>query len=84
VRFGFLVADGHLVEGALGGAVWSGLVIGSVQYVIDGMVVCALHDGTVICALNEALCLFFILLLEVDCVDKLGTVEVRAVAGDII
>jgi hypothetical protein len=60
------------VLAALGEAVWSELVVGLVECAIDGMVVCALDD---------ALFLFF---LEVDFVDMLGTVEVSAVAGDMI
>ena len=74
-------------------AVCSGLVLGSVECAMDGMVVCALDDGTVIfalddgivvCALDHALVLFFFLLLEVDFVDMFGTVEVSAVAGDTV
>jgi len=81
------------VPAALGEAVWSGLVVGLVECAIDGtvvcalndgMVVCALNDGTVICALDDVLFLFFFLLLEVDFEDMLGTVEVSAVAGDMI
>jgi hypothetical protein len=85
-RVGFRdsVADGRSVLAAFGEAVWSGHVVGSVECAIDGMVVCALDDGTVICALNDALCLFFFLLLEVDFVGMLGTVEVSAVAGDMM
>ena len=76
---------------ALGEAVWSELVVGSVECAIDGTVVCALDDGTVICALDDgtvicalddALSLF--LVFEVDFVDTLGTAEVSAVAGDMI
>jgi len=84
VGFGFLVADGHSVLAALGESVWSGLVVGSVQCTIDGMGVCAVDDGTVICALDDVLSLFFFLFLEVDFIDMLGTVEVSAVAGDMI
>jgi len=84
VGFGFLVADGHSVLAALEDAVWSGLVVGSVKCAIDGMVVCELDDGMVICAVDDAPFLFFFLLLEVDFVDMLGTVEVSAVAGDMI
>jgi len=78
------------VLAALGEAVWSELVVGLVECAIDGTVVCALddgtvvcvlHDGTVMCALDEAHLLFF---LKVDFVDMLGTVEVSAVAGDMI
>jgi len=108
------------VRAALGEAMWSGVVVGSVECTIDGtvvcaldndtvvcalgdsMVICALHDGTVICAiddgtvicamddgtvicaLDDALFLFFFLLYEVDFVKVLGTVEVSAVAGDMI
>jgi len=61
------------VLAALGEAVWSGLVQGPVECAIDGMVVCTLDD---------ALFLFFS--LEVDLVDMLGTVQVSAVAGDMI
>jgi len=84
VGFGFLVADGHLVLAALGEAVRSGLVVGSVESAIDGMVVCAHNDGMVIYVLDDALLHFFFLLLEVDFVDMLGTVEVSAVVGDMI
>jgi len=59
------------VLAALGEAVWSGLVVGSAECAIDGTV----------CALDDALFLFFVLLLEVDFVGMLGTVEVSAVAG---
>jgi len=45
-------------------------------------VVCALDDGMVMCAHNDGLFLFFF--LEVDLVDMLGTIEVSAVAGDMI
>jgi hypothetical protein len=81
------------VLAALGEAVWRELVVGSVECAIDGTVVCAFDDGTVICALNDgmvvcalddAFFLFFFLHLEVDFVDMLGTVEVSAVAGDMI
>jgi len=84
VGFGFLVADAHSVLATLGDEVWSGLVVRSVECAIDSMVVCALDNGRVICALDGALFLFFFLLLEVDFVDMLGTVEVSAVAGDMI
>jgi len=47
----------------------------------DGMVY-ALDDGTVVGALDHALFLFFFLLLEVDFVGMLGTVEVSSVVGD--
>ena len=50
----------------------------------DGPVICALDDGTVVCALDGALFLFFFLLLKVDFVEMIGTVEVSAVAGDMI
>jgi hypothetical protein len=46
-----------VVLAALGAAVWSGLIVGSVEQVIDGMVRCVLDD---------ALSLFLELLLEVD------------------
>jgi hypothetical protein len=84
VGFGFLVSDGHLVLAAHGEAVWSRLVVGSVESVIDGMVLCALDDCSVICALDDAVFLFFFLFLEVHFVDMLCTVEVSAVAGDMI
>jgi len=71
------------VLAAHGEAVWSGLGVGSVECAIDGMVR-ALDDRTVVCALDDALFLFFFLLLEVAFVDMLGTVEVSAVAGDMI
>jgi hypothetical protein len=54
--------------------VWSGLVVGSVEYTIDGMV----------CALDDALFDFFFLHLKVDFVDMLGKGEVSAVPGDMI
>jgi len=50
----------------------------------DGTAVCALDYGTVVCALDDALVFFLFLLLDVDFVDMLGTVEVSAVAGDMI
>jgi len=77
VGFGNSVVDGHrfMVLAALGEAVWSGLVVGSVE--------CAI-DGTVVCVLDDALFLFFFLLLEVDFIDMLGTVDVSAVVGDMI
>ena len=93
VGFGDSVADDRSLLAALGEAVWSGFVVGSVECAIDGMVVCALDDGTVICALddgtvicalNDALFLFFFLLLEVDFIGMLGTVEVSAVVGDMM
>jgi hypothetical protein len=93
VGFGDSVADGPSVLATLGEAVWSGLVVGSVECAIDGMVVhalndgtviCALNDGTVICALDDALFLFFFLLHEVDFLGMLGTVDVSAVAGDMM
>jgi hypothetical protein len=62
------------VLAALGEEVWNGLVVGLVEWAIDGTV----------CALNAALFLFFFLLLEVDFLDMLGTVELSAVAGDMI
>ena len=53
---------------------WSELVVvDSVECAIDGMVICALDDG-----------LFLFFFLEVDFVDMLGTIEVSAVAGDMI
>jgi hypothetical protein len=61
------------VLAALGAMVWSGLVVGSVECVIDGMVLCVLDD---------ALSLFLFLLREVDFVGIL--VKVSAVAGDMI
>jgi hypothetical protein len=71
------------VLAALGEAVWSELVVvDSVECAIDGTVICALDDGTVVCALDDDLFLFFF--LEVDFVDMLGTIEVSAVAGDMI
>jgi hypothetical protein len=54
-----------MVLAALGAAVWSGLIVGSVEHVIDGMV---------ICVLNDALSLFLELLLDVD-VAKFGCVS---------
>jgi hypothetical protein len=63
------------VLAALGEAVWSELVVGLVEWAID---------GTVICALNDALSLFLLLLLKVDFIDTFGTVVVSAVEGDMI
>jgi hypothetical protein len=89
-----------MVQAALGEVVWSGLVVGLVECASDGTVLAALGeavwsglavgfvectiDGTVVCALNDAPFLFSFLLLEVDFVDMLGTVEVSAVAGDMM
>jgi hypothetical protein len=42
-----------MVLAALGEAVWSGLVVGSVECAIGGMVVGALHDGMVVCMLDD-------------------------------
>jgi hypothetical protein len=70
------------VLAALGEVVWSGLVVTPEKCAIDGRVVCALDDRTVVYGLDDALCLF--VFLEVDFVDMLGTVEVSAVAGDMI
>ena len=56
-----------MVLATLGEAVWSGLVVGSVE-----------------CTIVDALFLFFFLLLEVDFVGMLGTIEVSAVAGDMM
>jgi len=74
--FGDSVVGGHYVTvlAALGEAVWSGLGVGSVEYAIDGTV----------CALDGALFLYIVRILEMDFVDMLGTVEVSAVAGDMI
>jgi hypothetical protein len=41
-------------------------------------------DGMVVCSLDDALFLFFFLLLAVDFVGMLGTVEVSAFAGDMM
>ena len=60
---------------ALGEAVGSQLDVGLVECTIDGMVVCALDD---------TLPLLVFLILEVDFVDILGTVEVSAVAEELI
>jgi hypothetical protein len=62
------------VLAALGEAVWS-------EFVVVDSVECTI-DGTVVCALDDVLFLFFF--LEVDFVDMLGTIEVSAVAGDMI
>jgi len=82
------------VERAIDGSVVCALDDGVVECALnDGTVICALNHGTVICALDhgmvvcaldDALFLFFFLLLEVDFVDMLGTVEVTAVARDIM
>jgi hypothetical protein len=61
------------VLAALGEAVGSGRVVGSVRYVIDGTVVYAIDDAH-----------FPFFFREVDFVDMLGTVEVSVVAGDMI
>ena len=58
---------------ALGETVRSELVVGSVECTID---------CTVICALDDALFLFSF--LQVDFIDMLGTVEVSAVARDMV
>jgi len=72
VGFGNGVADGlwGTVQAALGEALWSKLVVGSVECAIDGMVVGVLDD---------ALSLLFFLLFNVDFVDIIGTIEVSAV-----
>ena len=68
---------------ALGEAVWSSLVVVDlVECAIDVTVICVLDDRTVVCALDDGLFLFFF--LEVDFVDMLGTIEMIAVAGDMI
>jgi len=71
--------------------VWSGIVVSPVECAIDGMVVCALNGSTVGCALDDVTLifelnhsLFLVFFLEVDFVDMLGTVQVSAVAGDMI
>jgi hypothetical protein len=61
------------VLAALGEAVWSELVVVSVECTIN---------GTVVCALDDALSLILFLLLEVNFVDIL--VKVSAVAEDMI
>lgn len=58
------------MQAALGEALWSKLVVGSVECAIDGMVVGVLDD---------ALSLLFFLLFNVDFVDIIGTIEVSAV-----
>jgi hypothetical protein len=63
-----------MVLAALGVMLWSGHAVRLVECAIDRTV----------CALNDALCLLCFLLLEVDFVDKLGTVELSAVAVDMI
>ena len=71
------------VECAIDGTVICALDDGTVVCALDdGTVMCALDDGTVMCPLNDGLFLFFF--LEVDFVDMLGTIEVSAVAGDMI
>jgi len=75
-----------MVLAAFEGAVWSELVVVSVECAIDGAVVsveCAIDgavgseecaiDGTVICMLDEALSRFLLLFVEVNSVDTLGT-----------
>jgi hypothetical protein len=49
----------------------SGLVVGSVEWVIDGTVVYVLDDAV-----------FLLFFLEVDFLDLFVTIEVSAVAGD--
>jgi len=72
-----------LVECAIDGTVICALNDGTVVCALDdGMVVCALDECVVMCALDDGLFLFFF--LEVDFVDMLGTIEVSAVAGDMI
>jgi len=63
------------VLAALRVAVWSELIVGSVECAIDGMAVFVLDDD---------LFLFCFLFFDVDFVDMLLTVEVCAVAGDMI
>jgi len=61
------------VLAALGEAVWSGLVVGSVECAIDDTVVCALDDGV-----------FLFCFLKVDFIDMLGTVTLSGVARDMV
>jgi len=71
------------VECAIDGTVICTLDDGTVVCALDdGTVVCALDDGAVMCVLDDGLFLFFF--LEVDFVDMLGTIEMSAVAGDMI
>jgi hypothetical protein len=79
------------VLAALAQAVWSGLVVSSVECGIDGTVVCTLDDGTVVCVFDDGsvMCAlddthFLLFFLDVDFVDMLRTVKVSAVAGDMI
>jgi len=70
-----------MVLAALGEVVWSEhVVVDLVECANDGTVICGLDDGTVECTLVYAL----VLPLDVDFVDMLGTVQVSAVAGDMI
>jgi hypothetical protein len=76
------------VECTIDGTVVCALEDSRVCAVNDGTVVCTLeggrvgmvNDGTVVCALDDGHCLLVLLLLEVDSVDMLGTVELSAVA----
>jgi hypothetical protein len=61
------------VLAALGEAVCRGHVVGVVECTID---------GTVLCEIDDALVLFFFLLLDVNFIDILGCVELSAVEGD--
>jgi hypothetical protein len=79
------------VLAARGEAVRSGLVLDSMQSAIDDTVVCVLGDGTVIWALDDGMVrcvldygLFLFFFLEVDFVALLSTVDVSAVAGDMM
>jgi len=62
-----------MVLAALGGTIWSELVVGVVECGIVGMAICALGD---------ALSLFLLLLQEVQFDVRLRTVGVCAVVGD--
>jgi hypothetical protein len=62
-----------MVLAALEEAVWSELVVGSVECTVDGAMICTLDDAHSLCLL---------ILVEVDFIDTLGTAEVSAVAGD--
>jgi hypothetical protein len=80
------------VEYAIDGTVVNGIDVGTVTCVLDnGTVICALDEVMVACTLNncmgvcvldDALFLLIFLLLEVDSVNRLGTVQVSAAAGD--
>jgi hypothetical protein len=77
------VIDGTVICALDDGTVVCAHVDGTVACALDAVtVVFALDDSAVICAINDGLFLFFS--VKVDIIDMLGTIELSAVAGDMI